>query len=107
MNINPKFLIYHDLIGLSARVRLASRPTSDEFFDIGTIIDESKNIVVAEKDNAVKRYPKKDYTFRFKIPKEDATDEVAEKELFLEVVGSKVIGRPENRLRNLKKRRRL
>ncbi len=107
MKINPKFLIYHDLIGLSARVRLASRPTSDEFVDIGTIIDESKNIVVAERNNSIKRYPKNDYVFRFKIPNENATEEAAEKERFLEVVGYKVVGRPENRLRNLKKRKRL
>ena len=58
-------------------------------------------MLITENKEEVKKYIKKDHIFRFKIPKimED------EKEYLLEVVGTKIVGVPENRLRILKKKR--
>jgi RNase P/RNase MRP subunit p29 len=71
------------------------------FLDIGTIIDESKNMVISKKNGNTKKYVKKDYVFKFKLPnsKEEETG------LYLEVNGDKIVGRPENRLRSLKKKK--
>ena len=50
MNINPKYLIYHDLIGLYAYAKLISKPKKKKnFSDIGMVIDESKNMLITEK----------------------------------------------------------
>ena len=97
MSVNPKYLIYHDLIGLSAKARLKSNSSRKNFFDIGVTIDDTQNMLITEKDGITKQFIKKNYVFRFKLPNEDA----------LEVNGEKIVGRPENRLRNLKKKRRL
>ena len=94
MNLNPKFLIYHDLIGLYA---FAKPKKKDRFSDIGVVIDESKNMLITEKNNKIKKYIKKDYIFRFKFSDENNN--------MLEVIGTKIVGRPENRLRNIRKRR--
>ena len=99
MNINLKNLIYHDLIGLNAYAKHISKSKEKKkFSDIGEVIDESKNMLIAEKEHQIKKYIKKNYIFRFKIPNEDNN--------LLEVIGTKIVGRPENRLRNLRKKRR-
>ena len=97
MKINPKYLIYHDLIGLSAQARHKSKSSDIAFSDIGTIIDETRNIVITEKDQVEKKYIKKNHLFRFKIEDEEGT--------MLEVNGNKIVGLPINRLRSLKKKR--
>jgi len=99
--INPKYLIYHDLIGTHAFAKLKSKSIDVLFSDIGIIIDDSKNMLITEKDNKIKKYIKKDYMFRFKIPKNKNED----KEYYLEVNGNKIVGHPLNRLRSLKKKR--
>ena len=98
MNVNPKYLIYHDLIGLYAYAKLISKPKKKmNFSDIGMVIDESKNMLITEKNNTIKKYIKKDYIFRFQLSNENNN--------MLEVLGTKIVGRPENRLRNLRKKR--
>lgn len=99
--INPKYLIYHDLIGFHALARLKSKPIGTKFLDIGIVIDETKNMLITEKNNKIKKYIKKDHLFRFEIPnyKDDRED------YYLEVQGNKIVGLPVNRLRSLKKRR--
>ncbi|TFG09514.1 MAG: hypothetical protein EU535_09030 [Promethearchaeota archaeon] len=101
MKVNPKYLIYHDLIGLSAQAKTKSRSENKNFKDIGTIIDDTKNMLIAQKENLVKKYIKKDHVFRFTIFQENSTDN----EYLLEVEGTQIIGRPENRLRNLNRKR--
>ena len=101
MTVNPKYLIYHDLIGLNASVRPKVKPNSEIFLDIGKIIDESKHMLITKKDSTIKKYVKKDYVFRLKLPKNTEN----EKDRSLEVNGEKIVGRPENRLRSLKKKK--
>jgi RNase P/RNase MRP subunit p29 len=93
--IEPTYLIYHDLIGFHALARHKSKDQED-FSDIGVIIDDTKNMLYIKKDNIVKKLVKNDYVFRIKL--EDG---------MLEFNGSKIIGVPENRLRSLKKKKRL
>ncbi|MFX1574023.1 MAG: ribonuclease P protein subunit [Promethearchaeota archaeon] len=99
--INPKYLIYHDLIGIHAFAKIKSKSTDTKFSDIGIIIDDTKNMLITEKGNKIKKYIKKNYLFRFKIPKFDNEDN----DYYLEVLGNKIVGHPLNRLRSLKKKR--
>ncbi len=93
--IDPKYLIYHDLIGFSVLARHVSKDQGD-FSNIGVIIDDTKNMLCIKSDNNIKKLVKKDYIFRIML--EDG---------LLEIDGSKIIGVPENRLRSLKKKKRL
>ena len=92
--INPKYLIYHDLIGFHIYAKLKSELGINNFSYIGVVIDETYNMLITEKENKVKKYIKKDHIFRIKLNED-----------WLEIDGSKIIGIPENRLRRLKKRR--
>ena len=65
-----------------------------EYLINGIIIDETKNLVILQKNNQIKKYIKKDYIFRFKVDND-----------LLEVDGSMIVGKPENRLRSLKKKK--
>jgi len=98
MSINTKFLIYHDLIGFNVQVKLTSRSSNQAFSDVGMIIDESKNMMVIKCNEKIKKYIKKDSVFRILVPEQDEIKT-------LEINGKKIIGRPENRIRNLKKKK--
>ena len=99
--INPKYLVYHDLIGIKAYAKLGSRKKEAPFLDIGSIIDDTRNMLITEKEGKVKKYIKKDYVFRFRVPNYSGNEE----EYYLEVQGKKIVGFPVNRLRSLKKKR--
>ena len=101
MKVNPKYLIYHDLIGFNAYAKLISKKQNEVYKDIGMIIDDTKNMLITEKNKITKKYVKKDHIFRIKLPSESNQRE----EYMVEVEGAKIVGRPENRLRNLRKRR--
>ncbi len=95
--INPKYLIYHDLIGLRVHARLKSKTKENDFIKMGMVIDETRNMLITEKKSIIKKYIKKNYIFRFDLP--NSSDK-------LEVNGEKIVGLPENRLRSLKKKKR-
>ncbi len=101
MMIDPKYLIYHDLIGFDTYAKPLSKSLSTKFVNIGVVIDETRNMLITEKDNKIKRYIKKNYIFRFKIPNYEDNEE----DYYLEVNGIRIIGLPINRLRSLKKKR--
>lgn len=92
--ISPKYLIYHDLIGFKVYAKLKTKKTDTNFLDIGSVIDDTQNILITEKNHEIKKYIKKDHTFRFIL--DDG---------MLEVDGNKIVGIPENRLRSLKKKK--
>lgn len=92
--ISAKYLIYHDLIGFEVFLRHKSKSNESEFQNKGIIIDETKNLVIIQNENQVKKYIKKDFIFRFKLNND-----------LLEVDGSEIVGKPENRLRTLKKKK--
>ncbi len=101
MMINPRFLIYHDLIGIYAFAKPTSRSKDKGFSPIGIVVDETRDMLITEKNNKLKKYIKKDYIFRFEISQFMNEEE----DYYLEVQGSKIIGLPVNRLRSLKKKR--
>jgi len=92
--ISPRYLIFHDLIGFEVFLKRKTKSKESKFLRKGIIIDETKNLVIVQNENQIKKYIKKDYTFRFKLNND-----------LLEVDGSKIVGKPENRLRSLKKKK--
>lgn len=94
--ISPNYLIYHDLIGIDTYAKLKSENKNKEFKHLGIVIDETQNMIITELNNKVKKYIKKDYNFRFTV---DGG--------FLLVDGIHIVGNPINRLRSLKKKKRL
>jgi RNase P/RNase MRP subunit p29 len=100
MKLNPKYLIYHDLIGLKVLALRNDKLKSKNFKDIGHVIDETKNMLITKnKDNKKKFYIKKNHQFRFILPNNDGEP------IILEVNGLKIVGRPENRIKDIKKKR--
>ncbi len=83
IKITPKTLTKHELIGLKCRIVRASNP---EIIGVeGTVVDESKNMIVIE--NSKKRMiPKKDAFFEFKLEENIIID------------GRRLLGRPEDRV---------
>jgi RNase P/RNase MRP subunit p29 len=99
-HLDPKYIIYHDLIGFKIKAKQKSKKL--DFQDFGTVINDTENMLITQlKNNSVKKFIKKNYLFRIELP-----DSEGKQSLILEVDGAKLVGRPENRLRNLKKKRR-
>jgi RNase P/RNase MRP subunit p29 len=80
-----------------------SKLKDEKFSNIGIVIDETKNMLITEKDNIIKKYNKKEYMFRFKLP----NSENGKDNYYIEVSGKNILGHPLNRFRSLKKKRRL
>jgi ribonuclease P protein subunit POP4 len=55
----------HELIGLRAKV--AGGTDSSRIGIAGEVIDESKNVLVLETENGIKRIPKQEAVFEFEI----------------------------------------
>jgi len=91
--ISSENIILHELIGLESMVMASSNPTSKGIK--GIVVDETKNTLVIEQDDVRKRIIKQDSVFRFKLP--NGT--------ILEIDGSAIIGRPEDRVKKKIKRR--
>jgi RNase P/RNase MRP subunit p29 len=101
MMTNPKFLIYHDLIGVYVLAKPRSMLKDKDFSSIGIVVDETRDMLITRKNEKLKKYIKKDYIFRFEI-----SNPFNEGKLYyLEVQGNKIVGLPINRLRSLKKKR--
>ncbi|MFX1500223.1 MAG: ribonuclease P protein subunit [Promethearchaeota archaeon] len=99
--IDPKYLIYHDLIGFIAYVKPKSKINDKKFLNVGMVIDDTKNMLITEKDNKIRKFIKNDNIFRFKLPQHKGEEE----DYYLEVQGNRIVGSPINRLRSLKKKR--
>ncbi len=87
MTITPKTLIHHCLIGLE--VKIVKNPNSRYLAIMGTVIDETKNILVIKTERNEKQVPKKDSVFLFRLPDNRA----------VEVKGDLLLGRPEERIK--------
>lgn len=87
MPITKRNVLRHELIGLKARVENSSGPTLLGIH--GTIIDETRDMLVIKQDGGTKNVPKANSKFMFTLP---CGEEV-------EVEGVKLVGRPEERVR--------
>lgn len=88
MEINPKILIYHELIGLKVRV-MAS--TNQSMVGLkGSVVDETRNMLVIETPFGVeKKLPKSCTELIFTLPGGER----------VKVKGSILVSRPEDRIR--------
>lgn len=103
MMIDPQYVIYHDLIGFNVFAKDKSKSKNKKFSNIGNVVDETRNMLITEKDNMIKKYCKKEFIFRLKLPNYKNSKD----NYFIEFSGKKIVGLPLNRFRSLKKKRRL
>jgi len=90
MKHNAKNIVYHELIGLKVTVVLHSDPTLIGLQ--GIIIDETKYTLKIRTEEGDKRIPKLYGVFRFRLPND----------LEVDVDGSLIVGRPEDRVKRVK-----
>jgi len=86
MKITPKNLIYHELIGLPAKVVESTDPSLVGIE--GNVTDETRNMVTIEHDGKEKKVAKANASFVFALP--DAK---------VKVDGRLLVSQPENRIR--------
>ncbi|MCS7131605.1 MAG: ribonuclease P protein component 1 [Hadesarchaea archaeon] len=87
MPITKRNVLRHELIGLEARVVNSSDPNLIGIS--GTIIDETRNMLVIEQMERPKMVPKANSIFRITLP--DGEE--------VEVEGTKLVARPEERVK--------
>ena len=92
MKRTPENLPYHELIGLMVQIVRSKNPTLNGLR--GNIVDETKNTIKVEVGGSIKTIPKKECRFSFFLP-----DDVA-----VELEGSALIGRPEDRIGRWRRR---
>ena len=83
----PENVLRHELIGLDVKIVSASNPSIRG--TSGRVIDESRNMVTLSRKGKKISVPKNIATFRFKLADGCVVD----------VDGSKLVARPENRLK--------
>jgi ribonuclease P protein subunit POP4 len=87
MPITKRNVLRHELIGLDARITNSSDPTLLGTY--GTIVDETRDMLVIEQAGGTKIVPKASSKFMFTLP---SGEEV-------EINGEKLVGQPEERVK--------
>ncbi|MEM0453365.1 MAG: ribonuclease P protein component 1 [Sulfolobales archaeon] len=82
-------IVYHELIGLQARVIKHTDKTLEGCS--GVVVDETMNTLIIEKDGKIITVPKFGSRIVFKLPHKD-----------VEVRGEMLVGRPEDRVKKLR-----
>jgi len=100
MRYNLKHFLYIDLIGVFLYGKHKFNPTFDQFQELGIVVDESKHTLLIQKGPESKTYIKNQYVFQCWLPQPDGTKKL------LEFDGEKIVGNPENRIKNIRKIRR-
>ena len=93
MKISPKNILSHVIIGLEAEVLKSTNPQLVGLN--GTIIDETQHLILLATSSGVKKIIKKEITLLITLP--DGVRVVVE--------GVKLIGRPEDRVKRVQRRR--
>ncbi|MEE9593960.1 MAG: ribonuclease P protein component 1 [Candidatus Hydrothermarchaeales archaeon] len=86
VKIRPREITKHELIGLQCIVSKASDPSLVGYG--GEVVDETRNILILRKGRKERKIPKKNATFRFALG-----------ERTVDVEGSVLVGRPEDRIK--------
>ena len=104
MPITAKNIVFHEFIGLLVKVRQKSgnksrsAQPSHEFRTEGVVVDETKHLFLVEtKAHEIKKIIKKNSVLRVTLPDEAGT--------VVEIDGTKLVGNPEDRLKNIRKKR--
>lgn len=85
--ITPQNILRHELIGLSVEIAKSSNPNLVGIK--GRVVDETRNTLLIEKyDGKEVRIPKNVAVFRFKLHDKS-----------VDIIGTLIIGRPEDRLK--------
>ena len=92
--ISPQNVLRHELIGLDVLVSGAANPLHKGIS--GHIIDETKNLLIIETSQGVKRVPKMQSRFRLHLPGSE----------LVEIDGSVMVLAPEKRI-NLHEKKRI
>lgn len=98
MRNNPEWFIYLDMIGVDFDAKHKYNPNWNDFKHIGRCVDETKNTIIVEQHQTTKIFVKNQYIFRVWLPQEDGTS------VQLEFDGSKIVGRPEQRIKLIRKK---
>lgn len=85
--LTPRNILKHELMGLHCRI-LKSRNRKQEGI-AGTVVDETKNIIVIEKNGKANKIAKDGAEFVFMLPHGKS----------VKVSGSLIVARPENRIK--------
>jgi len=91
MKVNASNLLYHNLVGLEARVAFSTDPT--QVGVEGRVIDETTKTLLISTTDGDKMIPKQNSKFAFYIPHE------------VSVEGNAILLSPEERLKRLQRRR--
>ncbi|MGQ9759055.1 MAG: ribonuclease P protein component 1 [Candidatus Methanomethylicaceae archaeon] len=91
MKVTPSNLIYHDLVGLRAKV--VSSTDQTQIGLEGTVVDETANMLILCTEGVNKKIPKRNSLFTFYIP-EPVTIE-----------GSRISYNPAERLKRFMRRK--
>lgn len=83
---NPKNILQHELIGLECKVIDAKNKSLIGLK--GRIVDETKNMIIIEVNNDVKKIPKACSIFEVKLDK-----------YRIQIPGKELLGRPEDRIK--------
>jgi ribonuclease P protein subunit POP4 len=90
--ITPHNILRHELIGLNVKVLEALNPSVNGIR--GTVVDETRNTLAIGNAKGTTMIPKDIATFRFSLPTGIVVD----------VDGTRLISRPENRLKTRTRR---
>ncbi len=97
---NPKYFVYLDLIGVQLYAKSKFNPTWSEFKPIGSVVDETKNMLILQQDSTIKQYIKNQFIFQCWLPQSNGDA------ILLQFDGQKIVGRPETRIKQIRKNRR-
>ncbi|MFQ5974947.1 MAG: ribonuclease P protein component 1 [Candidatus Hydrothermarchaeales archaeon] len=85
-NLTPKNLVRHELIGLEIEI---AESTNRSLVGLkGTVVDETRNIIVLDDGNKERKIPKSEAKFLFRLPT-----------ALVKVQGRLLVGRPEDRIK--------
>lgn len=98
MKINLEWIINLDLIGVELYAKSKHNPTWTVFKSIGKCLDETKFTLKTQVDNSTKIFIKDQYYFQFWFIESNGTRKL------LEFDGSKIVGRPEQKIKQIRKK---
>lgn len=94
---DPRFIIYLDLIGRELDAKHKTNPKWSTFRKLGTVLNETRNTLFVKNSHQIKQYVKDHFIFRCWLLQPHGIAKCVEFD------GNKVIGKPEQRIKKLRK----